>query len=436
MAINDEYVGNYEIISLDLETPEGNIIDLSNDFGGLQIFEDLFTPYVTATVTFVDSIGLFEALPISGKETIRAQFKAKDLNEEYALDLRVYKADFVENGDKNVTVNLYCITKEKLINDTKFVGRAYQDQLYSEMATKIMKEYIGAEISTQPTLYRHNFIFHDFLRPFDAINVAASRSISESRTADYFFFQNQYGFHFKPFNYLLGQDSTQTYEIKTGAKETPQDTPESEKQVYNNVIQKYTFNSRFDVLKKLKQGMYGSNLLTYDIVRGKYVEYTKKYSTEFETHLHTDNYKFNTNQLDVIDSVYAASRYYPTNKDHDTLSHIADNQPNIRPNQVEQWLLKRVTQLAEIGSLSLDIIVPGDNRRAVGDKVTIDFPSYRYLSPQDEERKELDKYLQGDYIVTSLNHQVTASKFLTHMTVIKTGYYNELAIDDELKRIL
>ena len=142
MAINDEYVGNYEIISLDLETPEGNIIDLSNDFGGLQIFEDLFTPYVTATVTFVDSIGLFEALPISGKETIRAQFKAKDLNEEYALDLRVYKADFVENGDKNVTVNLYCITKEKLINDTKFVGRAYQDQLYSEMATKIMKEYI------------------------------------------------------------------------------------------------------------------------------------------------------------------------------------------------------------------------------------------------------------------------------------------------------
>lgn len=436
MALNDDYVGNYELISLDLETPEGDVIDLTNDFGGIQVFEDLFTPYITATITFVDSIGLFEALPIIGEETIRIQFKAKELNEEYQLDLRVYKSDFVENADKNVTINLYCVSKEKLINDTLFVGRSYRDQLYSDMVSKIMRDYIGSPVTVEPTLHLHNFIFHDLLRPFDAINMAASRSLSEKRTADYFFYENQLGHQFKSFSSLLDQQSAQTYEIKTGAKETPQKTTESEKQEYDNSIQKYTFNSRFDILKKIKQGLFGSDLITYDIVRGKYVEYTKKYSEEFPKHPHTDTNPFNTNNLDVIDSTASLSRFYPTNRDHDSLSHISSNQPNIRPNQVEQWLLKRATQIAEIGNLSLNIIVPGDNRRTVGDKVSIDFPSYRYLGPQDEERKELDKYLQGDYIVTSLNHQVTASKFLTHMTVIKTGYYNNLGIDDELKRIL
>ena len=436
MALNDEFVGNYEITSLDLETPEGNVIDLTNDFGGLQVFEDLFTPYITATVTFIDSIGLFEALPIKGEETVRFQFKAKQLDEEYQLDLRVYKADFVENADKNVTVNLYCISKEKLINDTKFVGRSYQNQLFSDMASKIMQEYIGSPITTEQSLHLHNFIFHDMLRPFEAINIAASRSISEKRTSDFLFYQNKDGFFFKTLSAILEQDSVQTYEIKTGAKAASQDNVDAEKKLYDNVIQKYTVNSRFDILKKLKQGLYGSELLTYDIVRGKYAEYSKNYSTEFSKHRHTDNHPFNTELLDVIDSPNSASRFYLTNKDHDTLSHITEKQSNVKPNQVEQWMLKRVTQLAEIGSLSLNLIVPGDNRRTVGDKVTVDFPSYRQLTPKDEERKELDKYLQGDYVVTSVNHQVTASKFLTHMTVIKTGYNDGLAIDEELKRIL
>jgi len=436
-APDSTFIGNYELFDLRLISPQGGEVELDTEFGSIQIFEDIKQPFSTAVVTFNDTIGLFEALPIVGEETLRVGFYNKDIEElRFLDDFRVYHADQTEISERKILVNLYCVSREKLTNDSTLCGRSFKNLRYSDMVRTIFREFLqndfgGANIDQTRSL--HNFIASGNLKPFEAVNQIANRSLSlEAGVPDmYFYFsrlrtgQNtQPRLFFKSLSQLINQPSAVRYEIQTGNK--PTDSPEEDNANYNNVIQSYEYKSRFDILKSLNQGMYGNILLRYNIVTGQFEYNSVEYSSYNRSAL-TGNAKLNTTNLDVIDRPTSLLKFHHENDTSDGFT---------RSNNIDEVIPPRLLIQGELDVYGLKIIVPGDQRRTVGETIDIDFPSYIYLEPEDEKRKELDKYIRGKYLITQVKHEVSATEFKTHITCIKNAFFSQIEINPRLRESL
>ena len=71
MAKQVKYAGDFELEKAELLTSGGFVIDLLNITAEITIEEDLFTPTVSGTITFVDSQNLVINGPIIGQEYLK-----------------------------------------------------------------------------------------------------------------------------------------------------------------------------------------------------------------------------------------------------------------------------------------------------------------------------------------------------------------------------
>ena len=65
------FPGDFELQKLTLTSPHRKgYIDLKAAWSDFNIYESIFSPYLTADIQLVDGIGLMESVPIIGEETI------------------------------------------------------------------------------------------------------------------------------------------------------------------------------------------------------------------------------------------------------------------------------------------------------------------------------------------------------------------------------
>ena len=77
------FPGDFELQKLTLTSPHRKgYIDLKAAWSGFNIYESIFSPYLTADIQLVDGIGLMESVPIIGEETITIQVKTKGIVKE------------------------------------------------------------------------------------------------------------------------------------------------------------------------------------------------------------------------------------------------------------------------------------------------------------------------------------------------------------------
>jgi hypothetical protein len=87
------------------------------------------------------------------------------------------------------------------------------------------------------------------------------------------------------------------------------------------------------------------------------------------------------------------------------------------PNKVDEWLLQNISQIEQIHGLKLNLSVPGDSQRTVGDVVSVYLPSPEALG--EDEQQELEKYYQGRYLVSSLRHTIGKHAYTNTMELLK-----------------
>ena len=86
----------------------------------------------------------------------------------------------------------------------------------------------------------------------------------------------------------------------------------------------------------------------------------------------------------------------------------------------ERAIQNRVSQMQQMENIKIDVTVPGDVKRNVGDIITFDLDSV-----QAGERTE-DKLYSGKYLVTSLRHSIKDDRHSMIMEVVKDSYFSSL----------
>ena len=323
------FPGDFELQKLIFTSPhrKGHV-DLKAAWSDFNIYESLFSPYLTADIQIVDGVGLLESAPIIGEETIQIQVKTKGIVRQRTpdgnapgpfegsqnegrinLQFRVVKIGRVTKlNDQMLTYKLTLVSEEAIINLKQKVkksaldSQSFEPRKISDVVKSLYRQFFqrgrskSKKIFIEPTKNLTDLIIPN-QTPFKAFNFLASRAVSAGKHAvgsSFVFYETIRGFFFISMETLMAGGGL-GYGTVAGAPGSPQElvytkseNPVKETYVIQpkrlgaqtnelkNVavemtsVDSYSFSSNFDVMKNLQNGMYANRLLTHDLVRMKY----------------------------------------------------------------------------------------------------------------------------------------------------------------------
>jgi len=411
--------GDYVLSLLEIRSVvSGNSVDLRGLITRFEIYEDLFSPYLTGKLYIRDSFNFPERLPIRGQEIVTVSFKPDiDSINPVTLTFRVYKMDSHKLGDnaKTQDYTLHLMSVGGYLNYSRFCGYSMkgntsnmvQSMFEKHFPESVWKDRLFIETSKE----NYSFVIPGSYTPFKAISWLATRAYSDrgSGYTPYFFYETLDGYSYKSMRRIIedGYKSKQRYTYmppNMGVLDEQVDRvpfPSVLPPRYHKIL-KFEDIERFDTASNISKGVVSSILSVHDLVRKQ-----QRTNEFFETDVFSATPKiggeplFKTEKGDADNILKRGASYYYLPSTPYTVytesNSVVDNF------QYEETFLKHRHHVGSILTHKLAILVMGDSRRRVGDIVSIDISRIQTDSFLDPSIS--DKNLAGDYIITSIKHE-------------------------------
>ena len=523
--------GEFNLLECSIHSPSADVgieINQAGRLVELNIFEDLFSNVLKGTLTMLDTQGLAELIPLIGDETLIISFftpggqgtqtTAESTNrdsrtvaeETVRQRFKIYdcKETLLQNRAKSY--ELFFVSEEYVTSSKSKVSKGYSGQKYSfivkdvmQKINKTIKSDFRKNIYIEETSTPQNIIVPNW-SPLQAINFCASRSLSDDATpqdqtnsttnqtpralGSLFVFYEKLGtgFFYESIETMIGKQKSQGNIPLYQYSPKLNDNQDNGLPVNYYGVDKFEVMSNFKTLENLKQGMFGSTLITYDPLRMKYDKVKYDYhhstvkekevrdeltgatevSTEADSQVDDTNRRFHdfiatdisatdfkqnkliSSNSDLIGSNDTVIKLATTTRDHEVFNApggtsgppaLAPNETSIgvslktfkdqaaRSNRVEDWLLQRQAQIQEFGSIVVNFSVPGNSSRHVGDLVRFEIPTT--IPDDDPEVMGIPlghQLYSGYYIVSKIRHTITTQGYQTDIELIKNSFAKRL----------
>jgi hypothetical protein len=142
------FAGDVSVDVVTITTPSGLYYDVTPQMMGIQIFEDLFAPFITGSIIIRDSVDLLNAFPFTGQEYLEIKISTPQSPKgNIEGKFYIYKmANREVIGDRVVVYELHFITQEAIADLNKTVSRSFDGKV-SELAKKIIEDKdVGLQI--------------------------------------------------------------------------------------------------------------------------------------------------------------------------------------------------------------------------------------------------------------------------------------------------
>jgi len=319
--------GDFYLLECSIHSPSGGETAVQLNVPGvliqLNVYEDLFSNILKGQVTFVDTQGLAEAIPLIGDETLilsfltpggeGTQITAETTNgdsqtvaeESVRQRFKIYDCKETQIQNRVKSYQLFFVSEEYVTSSKIKVSKGYSGQKYSFIVKDVMqkinkniKSDFRKNIYIEETSTPQNIIVPNW-SPFQAINFCASRSLSDDATpqdqtnasanptpralGSLFVFYEKLGtgFFYESIETMIGKQKSQ--ENIPLYQYTPKIAGNREESLGINYfgVDQFEVVSSFKTLENLQHGLFGSTLITYDPLRMKYdkVKYDYHHST-------------------------------------------------------------------------------------------------------------------------------------------------------------
>ena len=115
MSVNQTY-GLCEIKKMVIISHNDFELDVFGTYKSLNIYEDLFSPSITAQLTLEDASGVLNFLPIIGQEKVLISYVTQGLTEFTELEMIVNKITDLESSVGTQTYNLELVSADMITN--------------------------------------------------------------------------------------------------------------------------------------------------------------------------------------------------------------------------------------------------------------------------------------------------------------------------------
>lgn len=417
------FPGDVNIRRLEVVSSANFKIDMTNQLIGLEIYEDMFSPFVTIAISIRESSDFINALPLCGEEIVNLEIATPTYNKDDKIikgKFYIYKlSDRQLLTDRNSAYTLYCISYESLIDLNMKQSKTYSGNIGDIVLSLFKKEGLNTtkKINIESTKNSLKYV-SNFWSPIKNISYLTTNAVSNSGSPAYVFFENTKGFNFITLDSMYKQDVFQKF-IKDNYV---RDIDKSGKSVFNlnrdyQRILDVKVKVAFDALKFTNAGVYGSRLYAYDLVKKKL--FAKDYNalSKFNETAHLNKNPLYTAKKPVsaVNTIFNEVKHYAVfNGYHDTSNVTTQQQRN--------------SMLGLLRSSVIEITVFGRTDYTIGQKVYVQIPKATVITDEDTNDLDnktgtIDNTYSGNYLVTAINHTINRD---SHMCLLELSKESKL----------
>lgn len=411
------FAGDVNVEQITITSRNGFTQNITNQVMGVELFEDLFSPFLSGNIIVKDSLDLINLIPLVGEELVKIKINTpsfEGFGKVIDNDFYLYKLSDIEfTGDKSKVYRLHFISPEAIVDVNKRISKSFSGKI-SDIAKQIIndqtygfesKKFLNLEDTQNSTKYVSNF-----WSPVTNINYLLGNAVSMENDPNFVFFENRTGFNFISLTKLYTQAATQMFINDAWLRDFDNGggNRRNVEEEYKRIIEISIPNS-YNYMDNIRAGMYSSKIITYDIL-------TKKYASKHYNIL--DNWKKESNlnpyplvSNNHIDNPWSTiireTKYY---NNFDKYSDVTNT----------KTLQKRISQMLQAEGNRIEIVVPGRTDYTVGQKVEVKL--YKNQPTSKEDTDFIDQVNSGFYIISAVNHFFTREKHECRMELIKNSY--------------
>jgi len=423
MATNSEairFAGDVSIDNIEIISSNGFGQEVTNQVIAIEIYEDLFSPFISGILAVKDSLDFANLFPFVGEEYVNIKihtptFEGKD--KVISDQFYIYKMTNREMlGDRNLVYELHFISREAIVDLNKATSRSYSGKC-SDIAKSIISGADGLESKKTPIIEETpnsvKFVAN-YWPPVRSLNYTAETSANSKGSANYLFFENRLGFNFVSLDYLYTTAPIQDFVYDSYMRDFTDDG-----RSFRNIEKEYkriiniSVPMMYDYMDRVKSGMYANKMTNYDLVSKKYIVKTFDMLDDFPNNTHLNDYPAASKK--VIRRFNAMGFTYP--KYHGNFDAYGDvtNSKTIQ---------KRISQLLQAEATKIEIVVPGRTDYTVGKKVKVNLNKFNPITNTDTDT--VDNMFSGNYLISGINHFIDREKHQCHLELIKDSFIVDL----------
>jgi len=417
------FAGDVSIDKIQIISANGYGQEVTNQVIALEIYEDLFSPFISGVMAFKDSLDLANLFPFVGEEYVNIAIHtpsmtgpANVINDQFYI----YKMTNRETqGNRNAIYELHFISREALVDVNKKVSVPYKGKCSDIIKTIIKDTVNGLEskknINIEDTANSTKFIAN-YWSPVKSINHVAEYSLNQNNSLSYLFFESRKGLNFVSLENLYTSNVVQTF-ISDNFMRTFTPDGRSYRDIpaeYQRIIE-ISIPKAFDYLDRARSGMYASKMITFDVTTKKFVVKNYDMLTDFKNNKHLNDYPVasNASVRRSASTVFDYSKYYGSFNSYTDTTNTAGIQ-------------QRMSLMQQAMATRVEILVPGRTDYTVGQKVFLNLNKFNPIQSSDSSKDVQDKMFSGNYVISAINHSIDRDAHQCKMELIKDSFIVDL----------
>lgn len=395
----------------------GNKLNIINQVLSVQIFEDLFSPFISGNIIVKESLDILNALPITGQEWLDLHVRTPTFEEKEDIKGRffVYKIsdrDYV--AERNIIYKLHFISEYALKDAATIISKGYKGKV-SDIAKQILNDWVtDKNIGEIEETKNNNRYVSNFWTPSKNLNFLCNNAVSVNEFPSYLSFQNRKGFNFMSLHKMYKSDIKQTFNYNFKGREILP-TGQAVRLVDNDYkrINSIELPESFDNVYKMTKGAFASTLHSYDVVSKEYKVDKYQYRDKFKSEDHLNKFPLTPKQMEEYfnpkASIITDFRQYGLFNEYGDVSNY-------------RIMQERIATLIQAEGISIRIVVPGRTDYTVGQKVEVEIMKPEPTSADDEKEDQRDNTFSGNYIIAAINHNINRERHECSIELIKDSW--------------
>ena len=442
-----EFAGDYDLNHVFLHNHLKEVTDIKKMMIELNVFESIFNNALTGSLVITDAQNLIAKLELNGTERISFKLSTPGaLGDRSTIDASVetghpfYVYKITDRRQIAPGTNLYTLhfgSREFIRNLRTKVSQAYNGNIAYQVIKILMDEnYLDSkkEISYEPTGNVNDIVIPN-MRPFDAINMIAKKTLPEkSDGVGYYFYETTKGIYFRSWDNMCSVKGRQNRDTKQIFRYMPMnvndETIDDKMNHDYQSVESYRFVNNFhDIAANTTLGTYAHKAITYNMFDKSYNESIYNYELDYMRSKHTDQTadrfakeKYAVAAESIVDTDNKKISEYPDSRvslqtttqflhDEDKgagygLDVTQDGVKFIQGESIKNSILYGTT---------LHMVVKGQSYLEPGDLIEFKLISVDEKNPDGEE----DPQYSGRYVITKIRHQVNATKYTNAIECVK-----------------
>ena len=453
-----EFAGDYDLKNIFLHNHFGEVIDIKNMYQELNIYESIYKNALTGSIVIVDAQNLIAKLEMQGTERISftlatpgAMGDRSIINASEATGHPFHAYKITDRKQLKPGTLMYTIhfgSREFMRNLRKKVSQAFNGPLDSIVnSIFIDQNYLDSkkELTFEPCGNSDKIVVPN-MRPFDAINMIASKSMpGKSGGVGYYFYETTKGFNFRSWENMLSVNGQSRRDIKQEFYYMPMNIndPDIDDKINHDFksVESYRFANTFhDVAANTMLGTYGHRVISHNLFDKSYDIKDYNYHNDFRFSAHTERSGRNKPETFAIAESNVDEQIEDTVKGTSSVSDYSESRVSLQSTtqflhnentgsygldvaQDGRMTGKRVAQRAMVmQGTALKLTVKGQSYLEAGD--LIDF-KLRSIDEKNTDGAE-DPHYSGKYVITKIRHQINPEKYTMALECakdsVKQGY--------------